>query len=74
LPFQLILECPSDIFGGKTSSNNLVAVWIEETLDSSKCFVELGFDLVSLLESERLQGFHEVLSKDLGAFSKKFGS
>ena len=52
LPFQLIFECLPDIFGSKTPSSNLLASWIEETLNSSKRFVELGLDLVFLLENE----------------------
>jgi len=71
LPFQLILECLPDIFGSKTSSSNLLANWIEETLDSSKCFVELGLDLVFLPESESSQCCHKV-SRTWAHFQRPF--
>jgi len=45
LPFQLTLECLLDILGSESTSSNLLSSRIEETLNCSKCFVELVEDL-----------------------------
>ena len=57
-----ILALPTDPW--VSSSTNLLASCIEETSDSSKCFVELGLDLVFLLQSESSQFCHEFLESN----------